>query len=99
MQKDHELFAEKNVTIIAAGPHKAKKFKKYFTKHDLRFYGVPDTDKKLRKLYKQPFKISKLGLLPALIVIGKDGKIKFSYHSGGMSDIPENKIILDVLSK
>ncbi len=99
MQNDAEKFAEKNATIIAAGPHKAKKFEKFFKKHNLTFYGIPDTDKKLRNLYKQPFKLSKLGLLPAIVVIGKDGKIKFSYHSNGMADIPKNQVLLDVLGR
>ena len=40
---------------------------------------------------------SKMGRMPALIVIDKEGKIRYEDYRASMSDIPSNKNILSLL--
>ncbi len=59
--------------------------------------GVPDADGKLANLYGQEWKIVKLGRMPALFVIDRQGALAFAQYGKIMSDIPENNEMLKVL--
>ncbi len=59
--------------------------------------GVPDADGKLANLYGQEWKIVKLGRMPALFVIDRQGALAFAQYGKSMSDIPENNEMLKVL--
>lgn len=48
-------------------------------------------------LYKQQVKLIKLGRMPALLVVDKEGIIRYEHYGDSMKDIPENSIILGIL--
>jgi len=50
-------------------------------------------------LHKQKVHLIKLGRMPALFVIGKEGTVKYSYYSKSMGDIPENEELLKVIGE
>lgn len=97
MKKDYSKFVAKNASIVVVAPHDVEKTSKYFSKNKLPFYGIPDPDHKLAELYRQQWKLTKLGLMPALFIIGKKGKIVFSYYSKNMKDIPANDLVIGLL--
>jgi peroxiredoxin len=37
--------------------------------------------------------------MPALFIIDRDGLVRFSHHGQSMSDIPENRDVLNILQK
>lgn len=68
---------------------------KYARKYPV-FY---DKTKKVPKMLKQEVKITKLGRMPGLLVINKQGIIQYAYYGDSMSDIPTNEEIFEVLKK
>lgn len=48
-------------------------------------------------MLKQEVKPLKLGRMPALLIIDKEGIIRYAYYSDSMSDIPENEVVFEVL--
>ncbi|MFX1495117.1 MAG: alkyl hydroperoxide reductase, partial [Promethearchaeota archaeon] len=56
-----------------------------------------DAKKKVNKMLKQEVKPLKLGRMPALLIIDKQGIIRYAYYSDSMSDIPENEEVFKVL--
>lgn len=48
-------------------------------------------------MLKQEVKTLKFGRMPALLVIDKQGIIKYAYYSDSMDDIPENEELFEVL--
>jgi len=99
MKQDYNKFVAKNASVVVVTPHNAEKTSKYFSKNNLPFYGIPDPEHKVANLYKQQWKLIKLGLMPALFVIDRAGKIVFSYYSKSMKDIPANDIVIGMLKK
>ncbi len=76
------------VSIMRALPHeKAVTISNY----------IEILDHKIANLYKQHWKLTKLGLMPALFVINMAGKIVFSYYSKSMKDILANDLIIRFL--
>ncbi len=99
LRRDYDKFVQLNTEILVAGPENADAFKEYFKKENLPFIGLPDPEHKVLKLYGQEVKIFKLGRMPAQVMIDKSGKVRFVHYGHSMSDIPENKELLDLIEK
>ena len=54
-------------------------------------------DKSVGKTLKQEWNLIKFGRMPALLVVDKQGIIKYAYYSNSMSDIPKNQEVLEFL--
>jgi peroxiredoxin Q/BCP len=97
LRQDYEKFVRLDTEILIAGPEDANAFRDYWAKEKLPFIGLPDPDHKVLKLYGQEVKIFKFGRLPAQVMIDKSGKVRFVHYGHSMSDIPENKELLDLI--
>jgi len=69
--------------------------KKYARRYPV-FY---DETKEVVDLLKQEVIVTKLGRMPAILIVDKKGIIQYAYYSDGMQDIPENEKVLEVLRK
>lgn len=58
-----------------------------------------DKSKEVPKMLKQEIKILKLGRMPGMLIIDKQGIIQFAYYGDSMSDIPENEEVLEILKR
>jgi peroxiredoxin len=97
LRQDYEKFVKLDTEIIVAGPEKAEAFRNYWSKENLPFIGLPDPEHLVLKLYGQEVKLFKLGRLPAQMLIDKSGKVRFVHYGHSMSDIPENKELLELI--
>jgi hypothetical protein len=50
-------------------------------------------------LYGQQVKILKLGRMPELVVVDKQGNMRLKHQGQAMSDIPSNKEVLALLDE
>jgi peroxiredoxin len=98
MKKDHDLFVSRGASIVVVAPHPREEVEAYWTENALPFDGIPDPDKRLGGLYRQEWKMLRLGLMPALFVVGSGGKIAWLHYSRGMSDIPANEDVLEAIA-
>jgi peroxiredoxin Q/BCP len=48
-------------------------------------------------MLKQEVKPFKLGRMPALLIIDKNGTIKYAYYSDSMDDIPQMEEVFKIL--
>ena len=69
---------------------------KYARKKYAIFY---DETKKVPKILNQQIKVIKLGRMPALLIVDKQGIIRYAYYSKSMSDIPTNETVIKELKK
>ncbi len=97
LRHDYQNFSDLQAEIIVFGPEKESDFQDYWHQHDMPFPGIADPRHITAKRYGQEVKILKLGRMPALFVIDRQGLIRFRHLGQSMSDIPDNKVILDLL--
>ena len=97
LRRDYDQFVERDAEIIVTGPDDAAAFARYWEKEALPFVGLPDPKHQVANLYGQQVKLLKFGRLPALLVIDKQGQIRYRHYGGSMSDIPDNDGILNLL--
>ena len=83
--------------ILVDGPKNASKMEqKYAASKFAVFY---DEKNEVSKILHQEKKILKLGRMPGLIVVDKEGIIQYAYYGDSMKDIPKNETILEILQK
>ena len=99
LRRDYDQFVNLKTEIIVAGPENAKAFQDYWTREHLPFIGLPDPEHKVLKKYGQEINLFKQGRMPAQLMIDKSGKVRFVHYGHSMTDIPENKELLDLLEK
>jgi len=99
LREDYAAFTTREAEILAVGPDKPDTFQRYWEAERLPFIGLPDPKHRVANVYKQQVKLFKLGRMPMLSVVDKDGLIRYSHYGNSMSDIPENQVILDLLDE
>ena len=97
LRQDFQKFENENTAILVVGPENSSAFAKYWTENDLPFIGLPDPKHTVLKLYGQEIKLFKFGRMPAMVIIDMQGIVRFVHYGHSMSDIPENKDVLETL--
>jgi len=61
------------------------------------FIGIADPKHLVAKAYGQQVKLFKFGRMPASFLIDKKGNIRYKHLGEGMSDIPENQLVISLI--
>ena len=99
LRQDYDEFIDQNTEVIAVGPDSEDAFQKFWDDHDMPFIGLADPNHRVARQYEQEVNLLKLGRMPAQILIDKQGIVRFVYYSNSMSDITENREILDIIDE
>jgi peroxiredoxin Q/BCP len=99
LRHDHQEFQARQTRILVVGPENADAFAAYWHEHTLPFIGLPDPQASVLKRYGQEINLFKLGRMPAQVIVDRDGIARFVHYGHSMSDIPENKELLEILDE
>jgi len=97
LRQDFEAFRSLDTVILVVGPESARAFSRYWTENLLPFVGLPDPTHSVLKQYGQEIKIFKWGRMPAMLIINKAGQVRFVHYGHNMSDIPDNRQVLEII--
>ncbi len=99
LRQDYHEFTKRGAEIIALGPDGPRAYQRFWESEDMPFIGMPDIKSKIAERYYQEVNWLKLGRLPAMFVIDRDGMIRYKHYASSMSDIPENEEIIKVIEQ
>jgi peroxiredoxin len=97
LRQDYQQFVERDTEIVVIGPEDRKAFADYWAKEQLPYVGLPDPDNSVAGRYGQEVKLLKMGRMPAMMVIDKQGQVVQSHYGDSMRDIPANSDMLALL--
>jgi len=97
LRQDYGQFTERDAEIIIIGPEDQKAFVAYWENEDIPCVGLADPDHTVANQYGQQVKLLKMGRMPALMVIDKQGQVRFKHYGNSMSDIVSNDQLFTVL--
>jgi peroxiredoxin Q/BCP len=97
LRQDYQKFVDRQAQVIAVGPEDAKAFADFWHTERMPSVGLADHEHIVANLYGQEVNPLKLGRMPALVVVDKEGKIRYQHYGNSMSDIPSNEAILSLL--
>jgi peroxiredoxin len=99
LRQDYAEFVARDAEIVVVAPEKLDAVRDYWKKENLPFVGLTDPEHEVAKMYGQQVKWLKLGRMPALAVIDKQGRIHYRHYGDSMSDIPTNSQVLALLDE
>ena len=99
LRHSYEQMKERGAEIVVVGPEKRDAFAEHWREHNYPFVGLPDPRHEIADLYGQEVNLLKLGRLPTLILVDRDGRVRYQHHGNSMQDIPESDEILLLLEK
>lgn len=99
MRDDHQAFIDHGAEILAVGPDKPPQFIRYWANEKIPYVGLPDPDHRVARRYRQEVNIFKLGRMPLVCVVDKEGRIRYAHFGASMSDIPDNDVLLGVIDQ
>ena len=97
LRQGQEEFSRRDARIVVVGPEGRKAFARFWEEHGLPFIGLPDPRHTVLKRFGQEVNLFKLGRMPAQVLVDKEGVVRFAHYGHGMSDIPSNQEILELL--
>lgn len=97
LRQDFELFQAEDTVVFVVGPESDQAFAKYWKENKLPYTGLPDPKHSVLKLYGQEIKLFKFGRMPAMVIIDRQGIVRFAHYGSSMSDIPKNADVLQIL--
>ena len=99
LRQNYQKFTDRQAEVIAVGPEDQEAFSKFWDSHKMPFPGIPDPKHAIAKVYGQKVKPLKFGRMPALVVIDKEGRIRYGHYGDSMSDIPPDNDIISLLDE
>ena len=99
MRRNYKKFIERDAEIIAVGPEGAKPFTEWWKKNQMPFLGIPDPKHVIANMFGQEVKRLKLGRMPALIVVDKEGRMRNLHYGNSMQDIMKDEEVLALLDE
>jgi peroxiredoxin Q/BCP len=99
LRQDYQEFVKRGAEVVVVGPDDLKAFKTYWSKEQLPFVGLPDPEHRVARLYGQQVRWLKLGRMPALVVVDRQGHGRYRYYGSAMSDIPSDERLLALLDE
>ncbi|MCP4764583.1 MAG: peroxiredoxin family protein [archaeon] len=100
LRKDYEKFEEMNAylyPVLVDGIENAQKMEQKYARNKYAIYY--DESKKVSKMLSQQIKVTKLGRMPGLLIVDKQGIVQYAYYGDSMKDIPENKVLFEVIER
>ena len=99
MRQDYQEFVARDAEVLVIGPDGPRAFQRTWEKEAFPFPGLADPQHKVADVYNQEVNLLKLGRMPALIVVDRQGQIRFEHYGESMSDIPLNQEVLELLDE
>lgn len=97
MRQDYQRFVERDAEIVVVGPEDSKSFASQWAKEQYPFVGLADPEHTVADRYGQEVKLLKMGRMPAIMVIDKQGQVLQSHYADNMRDYPANSELLALL--
>ena len=99
LRRDYPEFVKRDAEVIAIAPDNEQVFNRWWRRHKMPFPGIPDPKHQVANRYGQQVKILRLGRMPEVVVVDKEGNMRLKRRGKAMSDIPSNKEVLALLDE
>jgi peroxiredoxin Q/BCP len=97
LRQHYDEFVSRDAEILAIGPDIGSVFRLYWGRENIPFIGLPDPGHTVAEQYGQEVSMWKLGRMPALMIVDKKGRVRFTHYAENMRDYPTVPEMLQVL--
>lgn len=84
---------------MAIAPDGPRTTSRYWERERIPFPGIADPEHRLADLFGQEVRLTRLGRMPAVLVVDADGIVRAAWYGASMRDIPENSVVHDTVER
>lgn len=99
LRDDYSQIRQRGAVILAIGPNTQAAFQQYWKNENIPFIGIPDPEHRVAVLYRQQVSLFKLGRMPLMCIVDKDGRIRYAHYGASMADIPKTETLLEIIDQ
>lgn len=99
LRQDYAQFKARNAEILVVNPEGLAEVKSFAKSQGLPFPMLVDPGHEVANRYGQEVNLLKLGRMPALAVLDREGVVRHEHRGGSMADTPKNGDVLAVLDR
>jgi peroxiredoxin Q/BCP len=99
LRQDYQQFLGREAEILVVNPESAAEVKDFAESHGLSFPMLADPGHEVANRYGQEVNMLKLGRLPALVVLDREGAVRYEHRAASMMDTAKNGDVLSVLNR
>jgi peroxiredoxin len=99
LRRDWPSFESRHAVVLAIAPDRPEQVRDYWQQENFPFPGFADPDHRVASLYGQKVDAFRKGRMPALVIVDRDGQIRFRHDSSSPADTPSNPILLKLLER
>ncbi len=99
LRQDYGQFTARGAEILVVNPEGVAEVKAFAESQGLPFPMLVDPGHEVANRYGQEVNLLKLGRMPALAVLDREGVVRYEHRAGSMMDTPKNSDVLAVLDR
>jgi len=99
LRQDYEQFVAAGAEVLVVNPDDAADVRLFAESQALPFPMLVDPGHEVANRYGQEVNLLKLGRMPALVVLDRNGVVRYEHRGGSMMDTPKNSDVLAVLDR
>jgi peroxiredoxin len=94
LRREMEAFEALRAVILIIDPDRPDQIREYWEREGLPFPGFSDADSQVASLFHRKVDLFHEGRLPCVVLVGRDGRIRYRYDGVSPPDIPSNKTLI-----
>jgi peroxiredoxin Q/BCP len=99
LRQDYQQFTARDAEVLVVNPGEMADVKAFSESLNLPFPMLVDPGHEVANRSGQEVNRLKLGRMPALVVLDRDGVVRYEHRGGSMMDTPKNSDVLAVLDR
>jgi peroxiredoxin len=99
LRRGLEAFEARHAVILAIDPDRPEQVQEYWTREGLPFPGFADPENRVAALFQQKVDLFREGRLPLVVLVDRDGRIRYRHDGKSAADLPANETLLSELDR
>jgi peroxiredoxin len=99
LRREIESVDARRTVILVIYPDRPERIRKYWEQENLPFPGFADSENLVASLFQQNANLYRKGRLPSVILVDREGRIRYRYDGASAPDIPSNETLFAELDR
>jgi peroxiredoxin len=99
LRRGMAAFEDRRAVILVIDPDRPDQIQEYWQREDFPFPGFADMENQVASLYRQKVDMYRDGRLPSVVLVDREGRVRYRYDGASAPDIPANETLLAELDR
>ena len=99
LRQGYSEFTAREAEILVISPEDMPEVAKFWESERMPMPGLVDPGHEIANRFGQEVNLFKLGRMPSLVILDREGTVRHEHRGKSMSDIPDNSTLLATLDE